>query len=229
MKNTLAENMLRFGSKNLDPKSIQTLKRLAEQAGEGKKDSASFNTLMKTLAAGKNPYAWVSKITGLLYVPTAESKNKVLSVADPISYIAYGISPVTYKWKTTEAIDNYTFPKLVVRGNIDIKEGGGGAFVTGLEQTDPAVMIKPEIDTLTVKSMDELITSVKDNEAVTWNALGTVEPRLYVDNFIDVNKGKLQLNVTTLTMQNKITAAVFADKTNIQWAAYAINKMGGQV
>lgn len=31
MKNTLAENMLRFGSKNLDPTAVRTLKRLAEQ------------------------------------------------------------------------------------------------------------------------------------------------------------------------------------------------------
>jgi hypothetical protein len=32
MKNTLAENMLRFGSKNLDPKSVKNLQKLAEQA-----------------------------------------------------------------------------------------------------------------------------------------------------------------------------------------------------
>jgi hypothetical protein len=32
MKNTLAENMLRFGSKNLDAKAVANLKKLAEQA-----------------------------------------------------------------------------------------------------------------------------------------------------------------------------------------------------
>jgi hypothetical protein len=33
MKNTLAENMLRFGSKNLDAKSVNKLQKLAEQTG----------------------------------------------------------------------------------------------------------------------------------------------------------------------------------------------------
>jgi hypothetical protein len=40
---------------------------------------------------------------------------------------------------------------------------------------------------------------------------------------------KLSKTVNMLTMQNKITAAVFADKSTTQWAAIVVNQLGGQV
>jgi hypothetical protein len=50
MKNILAENMLRFGSKNLDSKSVRTLKQLVEQTGTFEDTVASLGQLNVQLA-----------------------------------------------------------------------------------------------------------------------------------------------------------------------------------
>jgi hypothetical protein len=52
MKNTLAENMLRFGSKNLDSKSVKKLQKLAEQQTTDPK-SVDFSEAFPALSVGK--------------------------------------------------------------------------------------------------------------------------------------------------------------------------------
>lgn len=227
LQKVLAENMLRFGSKNLDSTAKQKLKRLTEQAGA--KDEPAFVALGNALMTGrKKPYAWLSKTTGVLYVPAPESINVVLDSATPVSYIGYGLSATTYKWKTTDPISSYTFPQLTVVGNIVIKASGGVVGAPDASQTGPAVS-PATIDTTSATSWNGVVDKVKESEAPTWNRLGEVRPATLVSQFIDMNKAKLQLDVNMLTMQNKITAAVFADKSTTQWAAIVINQLGGQV
>ena len=65
MKNILAENMLRFGSKNLDAKSVKKLQKLAEQVPLTGAERAHDGSVLKTVGSEEKAYGQRLKTLGI--------------------------------------------------------------------------------------------------------------------------------------------------------------------
>ena len=84
MKNTLAENMLRFGSKNLDAKSINRLKNLAEQSAP--RETVNV-TLLPAAMNSKVPTLLESANAAIVFPPTGMNSPGDVAVRSGMGYI----------------------------------------------------------------------------------------------------------------------------------------------
>jgi hypothetical protein len=224
MKNTLAENMLRFGSKNLSEASKETLQKLAEQEMATDKKVLppnlvnDQNAIIK-MASKLEPY--VSTKTGIMYIP----KNIGSKInAQPESITAYGITINIYPSPTSGV---YTFPVLTVIGNIDVRLAAGKILFQGLSSIDLSKVVNQ------VKFKENydvnIIPVVQQKDAPTWNMVSSQKP--FVTQFITINKNKLgSLDTAKLSMKNEITKGVYAKPTpEILASKDVINMMGGSI
>jgi hypothetical protein len=228
MKNTLAENMLRFGSKNLSETSKKKLQRLAEQE-ETTQDPAVLaagkleNDRKIILAMKDGLTAFVSPETKILYVPVTfdEISTEVQKVN------AWGIKINKY---TSLSSGTYLFPSLQHIGTIDVftKNVVNGSQPTqrGIEQIklNQVVTIVP----YTQKSYDvQIIELIKKNDAPSWD-IANKYPDL-VTQFVDLNKDKLGDILPYLTMKHEITKGVFAKPNEFVAARKVIEQIGGNL
>lgn len=222
MDNKLAENMLRFGVKNLSEASKI---KLSEQTNPVAPATLSpgLEADRKLIAAmTKGLQSFVSPTTGILYIPT--TKNPIGVETQNIA--GYGIMLGVHKSKST---DDYTFPNLVVIGNIDVstKNVGGRNIPTimGLDKMTQVVsrmQYRPDFDV-------NIIQTVRNNDAGTWDLVkgeGT-----NVADFINRNKSKLtDLDLNDLNIKtNEISKGVFSNPAEFVAARNAIKLMGGNV
>jgi hypothetical protein len=223
MKNILAENMLRFGVKNL---SEQSKKKLSEQtpvaastplAPTLAEDQA---VLLKMASTGLQPY--YGKNSKLFYIPE-KIGQKVAGTTTAGNVIAYGIDANIYINQNDNT--DYIFPSLAIKGNISIIPNATGALtVSGLS----TIKLNERVVRRSFKSAsdDKTIAAAIIN-AESWNKTKTI-PSVLTNAFLSANAGNLQLKVDQLTMANPITAGIFKDTKSID-AKPIINTLGGTV
>jgi hypothetical protein len=223
MKNILAENMLRFGVKNL---SDQSKKKVAEQtpvaastplAPAIAEDQA---VLLKMASTGLQPY--YGKNSKLLYIPSGIGQ-KVVSTTTAGNVIAYGIDANIYINQNDNT--DYIFPSLSIKGNISIIPNATGALaVSGLS----TIKLADRVVKRSFKSASDDKTIVAGIiNAESWNKVSAVNP-IIVETFVKALSGNLQLKVDQLTMANPITAGIFAD-SKAAAAKPIINTLGVKI
>lgn len=216
MKNTLAENMLRFGSKNLSEASKKKLQKLAEQ------EVATTNKLdldKQTIFKQSKLTPFVSNVTGILYIP--EKPGTMIS-ANPTNITAYGITQNVYKVGS----ETYTFPVLSVISSIDVRLSSDG---TKLAQGISNIDLRTIVDTVSPINRSSKLAVIEDvkNDASTWSIIN--DP-LLTTQFINKHKGRLQLDLGRFSMQNEITKGVFTKPTpQIAAALVPLREMGAQI
>jgi hypothetical protein len=218
MKNILAENMLRFGVKNLSEKSK---KKLSEQTSTLVPALAEDQAvLLKMASTGLQPY--YGKNSKLLYIPT-KIGQKVVGTTTEGTIIAYGIDANIY----TNQNDNtdYIFPSLSLKGNIRIIPNATGAVtVSGLS----TIKLNERVVRTPFKSVsDDATIKACIVNAESWNKTTGIDPIL-VKTFVTALSNNLQLKADQLTMSNPITAGIFKD-SRATAAKPIINILGGTV
>ena len=215
MDNKLAENMLRFGVKNL---SDASKKKLSEQTSPLKNAKVETDRLLLLSLAKSGIKSFVGKDSAILYVPTIA--NAKLSTT-PINITAYIPSVNVY----TVGTYVYPMPILTVAGNIDIRmDSSGAASITGMDQLN----LNPTRDKQLKKSILEVNTDVL-SDAQSWNNI--VVPEQMLQSYLTRWKNALQLNLAVFANTNETTKAVFfgPNASSIVAAKNAINTLGGTI
>lgn len=184
-----------------------------------KSDKIEFDK--QTIFSQKKLTPFVSEKTGILYIPkniggTINPKSEEIT--------AYGITQNTYKVGS----ETYTFPTLTVLTPINIwvtpdkhkKENGFNNI-----KLNNVVTYK----NLNKGSKLEVIESVK-KDASSWYILSIFPKQINLNDFININKNRLQLDLPKLTMENEITKSVYRNPTKeILSSVSFINLMGGKI
>lgn len=222
MKNILAENMLRFGVKNL---SENSKRKLAEQSPAILPTlvpalAEDQSVLLKMASTGLQPYYGMN--SKLLYIPT-KLGQKVAGDAIEANVIAYGIDANRYV--NTNDNTDYIFPSLSIKGNISIIPNTKGAItVSGLT----TIKLKDRVvrRDFNSPSDDKTIAAVIVN-AESWNKTIGIDLAI-IKTFVSALSSNLQLKVDQLTMANPITSGSFSNPRAAA-AKPIINILGGTV
>tara|TARA_R110000868_G_scaffold406634_1_gene687230 strand:+ start:897 stop:1523 length:627 start_codon:yes stop_codon:yes gene_type:complete len=189
MKNTLAENMLRFGAKNLDAKSINRLQILAEQAASG-----------KTLVQLDPGYTKVEQYF------TSEHKKEAVAPSIGTANLIYVAAPtagVGFKYGITVYQANSTMVDKV--GPFIMPFGYGGIidfdFRTGkfFASDKPLVMSSDFATNAAVSAVDlkQLAAFINDS----WNVIPSAAAVAHMQG----RKAQLQQAIATIKMGNTFT------------------------
>jgi hypothetical protein len=190
MKNILAENMLRFGPKNLNSKSIQTLKQLAEQTElpTAKLDSiapgaaAWLTTTLKDASKATTPGAMYYAAVGNNVVAYQTSDSVAAGSSGAGTLWIYTLD-ASYGWPLIRSVANFTnstgtdwmkSPNGIIKNNVvipNIYEVGDNTYYIGKRfntywanlSGTPIAVIQPWMDNAEFKT--ECVNLVTKNQA----------------------------------------------------------------